>query len=233
MSFIQNHPGDAAGYVGLYSCANKWTLPDLIRFFNAIPPQAPSMARLLLANLYQIDREPVVAENVNNGIIAAYPNTPLEVKAEINNMLIDLYDKNDIRGAEALLANIKAQASLTTPMELWDAEEAVALHGGVSLDGVRDANTGSGIPKSSSLLQNYPNPFNPTTVISYRLKTAGHVMLRVYDVLGREVMTLVDAQQAAGPHSAQFNGQNLTSGVYLYRLTAPGIDQVKKMLMIK
>ncbi len=82
-------------------------------------------------------------------------------------------------------------------------------------------------------LRNYPNPFNPTTTISYNLKMGGHVTLRIYDILGREVMTLVDGQESAGLHSVQFNGQNLASGVYLYRLTAPGIEQVKKMILMK
>ncbi|MCL5021709.1 MAG: right-handed parallel beta-helix repeat-containing protein [Bacteroidetes bacterium] len=82
-------------------------------------------------------------------------------------------------------------------------------------------------------LANYPNPFNPTTAITYRLPVPGKVGLKVYDILGREVVTLVSEYQEAGVHKAYFNGQNLASGVYFYRLTAPGISQVKKMLMVK
>lgn len=85
----------------------------------------------------------------------------------------------------------------------------------------------------SGLSENYPNPFNPTTTITYRLPNSGNVELKVYDVLGREVATLVSGFQEAGVHTAYFNGQNLASGVYFYRLTAPGINQVKKMLMVK
>ena len=91
----------------------------------------------------------------------------------------------------------------------------------------------SGQQKTNGLAQNYPNPFNPTTVISYNLRTSGRVTLKVYDVLGREVMTLVDGYQDAGVHTAEFNGENLASGVYFYRLTAPGVNQINKMLMIK
>lgn len=98
-----------------------------------------------------------------------------------------------------------------------------------------NAEKGSGLKTDSAVagLVNYPNPFNPTTAISYRLPNSGRVELKVYDVLGREVITLVREYQEARVHTAYFNGENLASGVYFYRLTAPGISQVKKMLMVK
>ena len=82
-------------------------------------------------------------------------------------------------------------------------------------------------------MENYPNPFNPTTVITYQLPVNSHVTLKIYDVLGRKVETLVDEYQSAGSHSVQFNAQNLASGIYFYRLTAPGFTQIKKMLLQK
>ena len=98
-----------------------------------------------------------------------------------------------------------------------------------------NAEKGSGLKTDSAVagLVNYPNPFNPTTAISYRLPNSGRVELKVYDVLGREVITLVREYQEARVHTAYFNGENLASGVYFYRLTAQGISQVKKMLMVK
>ncbi|MCL5268044.1 MAG: T9SS type A sorting domain-containing protein [Bacteroidetes bacterium] len=87
--------------------------------------------------------------------------------------------------------------------------------------------------ENQTVLGNYPNPFNPATVISYGLNKGGHVTLRIYDVLGKVVATLVDGNENAGQHSVQFNGQNLASGIYLYRLTALGVDQVKKMILMK
>ncbi len=90
-----------------------------------------------------------------------------------------------------------------------------------------------GIPVSFALSQNYPNPFNPITVINYQLPTASNVTLRVYDVLGRTVVTLVTGKQEAGYYSVDFNGANLPSGVYFYRLTAQGANIVKKMLLEK
>ena len=89
------------------------------------------------------------------------------------------------------------------------------------------------VPSSFTLDQNYPNPFNPTTVISFQLKKAARVSLRVYDVLGREVATLVNEREDVGSHAVTFNGDNLSSGVYFYRLEAGSYIATKKMLLVK
>lgn len=90
-----------------------------------------------------------------------------------------------------------------------------------------------GVPKVFSLSQNYPNPFNPSTVISYELPVRNHVTLKVYDVLGREVATLVNLEQNAGSHSVAFNAGRLPSGVYFYRLSAGRFTAEKKMMVLK
>lgn len=84
-----------------------------------------------------------------------------------------------------------------------------------------------------SLLQNYPNPFNPTTNINYYLPEAAKVTLNIYDILGRHIKTLVSSEQSAGQHSAIFNANNLSSGIYFYRLTANSFIEVKQMLFMK
>lgn len=89
------------------------------------------------------------------------------------------------------------------------------------------------VPMSFVLSQNYPNPFNPTTVIDYQLPMTSHVSLIVYDVLGRRVETLVDRRQSPGAYSVTFNGANLASGVYFYRLRAGSVIETKKMLLLK
>ena len=88
------------------------------------------------------------------------------------------------------------------------------------------------------LSQNYPNPFNPTTKINFSIPTNGMVTLKIYDILGREVSTLVNAQSQAGTYIVDFNASELSSGVYFYRLYVNGNDgskffDVKKMLLIK
>jgi N-acetylneuraminic acid mutarotase len=88
-------------------------------------------------------------------------------------------------------------------------------------------------PSSYSLSQNYPNPFNPSTKISFSLPKAGSVKLVVYDILGKEVTTLVNDYRTAGTHSVEFNASNLASGVYLYRIEAGDFRDVKRMILIK
>ncbi len=90
------------------------------------------------------------------------------------------------------------------------------------------------VPTQYSLSQNYPNPFNPTTKIDYTLKAASKVTLAVYDVLGREVATLVNVYQPAGLHSVSFDASRLSSGIYIYTLkTSNGITITKKMVLMK
>ncbi|HEY9166542.1 MAG TPA: T9SS type A sorting domain-containing protein [Candidatus Kryptonia bacterium] len=89
-------------------------------------------------------------------------------------------------------------------------------------------------PSSYSLSQNYPNPFNPSTKIDFTLKSNTKVTLKVYDILGREVTTLVNGRLTAGEHSATFNASNLASGVYIYSLvTSDGFKITKKMILMK
>jgi trimeric autotransporter adhesin len=100
----------------------------------------------------------------------------------------------------------------------------------------------AGVPRTFALSQNYPNPFNPTTIISYQLPINSEVRLVIYDMLGRELQTLVNTRQNAGRYSVQWsiNNNQLSSGVYFYRLSAGGATngaqnfvQTKKMLLVK
>ncbi len=94
-------------------------------------------------------------------------------------------------------------------------------------------NQNSKVASSFTLEQNYPNPFNPTTIISYQLPTNSLVILKVYDVLGREVKTLVNEHENAGLHAATFDATNLPSGVYLYHIQAGSFSSMKKMILVK
>lgn len=89
------------------------------------------------------------------------------------------------------------------------------------------------IPADFVLSQNYPNPCNPSTIISYDLPVNAQVTLKVFDVLGREIQTLVNELQSAGNHSVTFNASNLPSGVYFYRLQAGTFSQTMKLLLLK
>ncbi len=87
--------------------------------------------------------------------------------------------------------------------------------------------------KKFSLHQNYPNPFNPKTKINYQLAITNYVKLKVYNVLGKEVATLVNQKQNAGSYSVEFNGTNYPSGIYYYKLESGNFSEVRKMILLK
>ena len=89
------------------------------------------------------------------------------------------------------------------------------------------------IPLEYSLSQNYPNPFNPSTTINYAISSKQLVQLKVYDILGSEVATLVNQEQSAGSYKIDFNASRLASGVYFYRLQAGSFVETKKMVILK
>lgn len=94
-------------------------------------------------------------------------------------------------------------------------------------------NEKNSIPDNYELAQNYPNPFNPSTVIKYSLPSESKVIVKIYDVLGKEVAELVNNVQAAGVHAVNFNATKLTSGIYFYSISAGNFRQVKKMILMK
>ncbi len=90
-----------------------------------------------------------------------------------------------------------------------------------------------GTPADYFLAQNYPNPFNPSTSIKYGVKEAGFVILKVYNILGAEVANLVNEYKSAGSYEADFSASKLSSGVYIYRLSANNFVQTRKMILEK
>jgi hypothetical protein len=88
-------------------------------------------------------------------------------------------------------------------------------------------------PNYFELAQNYPNPFNPSTTISFRLPADGNVILKVYDILGSEVASLINRNMISGWHKISFNASDLKSGVYLYRIQSGKYSQSKKMVVLK
>jgi hypothetical protein len=100
-------------------------------------------------------------------------------------------------------------------------------------DGTTGINNNSVTPNGYTLNQNYPNPFNPTTIISYQIQQSGLVTLKLYNILGKEVATLVNENQNAGQYNYTLKGGNLASGVYFYRLQAGSFVSTKKMTLLK
>lgn len=88
-------------------------------------------------------------------------------------------------------------------------------------------------PDNFSLFQNFPNPFNPSTTIRYQIANESKVEIRIYDMLGSEVLTLLNENKQAGTYEVQLNAENLSSGTYVYRITADGFVESKKMILMK
>lgn len=108
--------------------------------------------------------------------------------------------------------------------------EGTSYNGSMTTTGVKQINE---LPEDYTLKQNYPNPFNPTTNIQYSIPEQSFVELKVYDILGNEVATLVNEQQQAGVYRADFTADNLPSGMYFARMTANVYTQVVKMTLLK
>ncbi|MBV6478798.1 MAG: hypothetical protein HGGPFJEG_01555 [Ignavibacteria bacterium] len=131
---------------------------------------------------------------------------------------------------------------LKTKIFTFDGKNNVEITNSVSTktDGVignKGNESITSVPTEYALAQNYPNPFNPSTTINYELPESGQVTLRIYDLLGKEVATLVNEKLEAGRYSVTFNGSSvsggLASGMYFYKITAGNYTAVKKMVLIK
>ncbi len=125
---------------------------------------------------------------------------------------------------------------------MWVRATAATINGLVYYRPLSEMITGiqevSGTAAEFSLEQNFPNPFNPATIIRYSLVESGSTSLKVYTSLGKEIMTLVNQKQNAGSFEITFDGANLPSGVYYYKLTIEGnkgiqYTSVKKMILMK
>ncbi|MBX2992069.1 MAG: T9SS type A sorting domain-containing protein [Bacteroidetes bacterium] len=108
-----------------------------------------------------------------------------------------------------------------------------AIINGMQYGTIVHAGEHSVIPRGFHLHQNFPNPFNPGTEIRYQMPEVRHVTLKVFDVLGREVATLVNEVKPPGEYSVQFDGSNLSSGVYFYRLQTESFEETKKLLLAR
>jgi hypothetical protein len=111
------------------------------------------------------------------------------------------------------------------------AEINILVEGDIS--SINENFDGSNLPGAFLLKQNYPNPFNPTTIIKFSVPRTQHVTLKVFDLLGREVATLMDEKKSAGIYRAEFNASFLPSGIYMYRIQAGTYSSTKKMILLR
>lgn len=105
------------------------------------------------------------------------------------------------------------------------------INAGGSATGIMDNRSIS--PSDFKLYQNYPNPFNPGTIINYQLPMNNFVSLKIYNIVGQEIATLVNENQSAGSYKVNFDGKDLPSGIYFCRIQAGNYSAVKKMILLK
>lgn len=118
----------------------------------------------------------------------------------------------------------------------WETQKAAeydGIHTALTTGVIVGVEENDNLAAKYELSQNYPNPFNPTTMIKYSIPEASNVMLKVYDVLGKEVATLVNGYKQADSYEVNFNASNLSSGVYIYKLETGNFSMTKKMLLLK
>jgi hypothetical protein len=181
-----------------------------------------------------------------------YNSTALKIRNVITtNLTKDFAVESNIQDGSVLIAMASAEALAAGGQILTVEAEVLQSSGNISVQ-LQDVSlnetkvnsvtsvggTVSDIPTTYDLLQNYPNPFNPSTTIEYQLPQNAFVDLKVYDITGREVTTLVATAQNAGRYTITWNavdakGYKVASGVYLYRLSAGNFSQIKKMMLLK
>jgi hypothetical protein len=115
----------------------------------------------------------------------------------------------------------------------WCGTQTGQIYHYTSSDPVGIQNINNQVPNNYSLSQNYPNPFNPTTTINFSIPNSSNVSLKIYDILGNQVMTVVNEFKQAGNYSVNFDASRLSSGVYFYTITAGSFKDTKKMMLTK
>ncbi len=182
----------------------------------------PSVEYLPIATL-KADPNKVIAMGVEVGTLLETPE----------NMTGDLPEGTDVQKHRAAAVGIMASHNISITEDGYKLIHAAIdwITGG---GGTPVGKFASQKSDQFSLSQNFPNPFNPTTFIHFTLQQSQKISLKVYDISGREVASLIDAQdRAAGSHTITFNASNLTSGIYMYQLETESHSETKRMLLVK
>jgi hypothetical protein len=199
-----------------------------------------SLLKTNMAPLVQID-------NAGQSLRFTYsPQSGLPLITEPSGLLASIYFTIDVSAAEQTVAIDSVNELLYSgPPDLWvrvEFADSSGLNlflpqvsgGEVTILSPLDAEDGfAGLPRVLNLNQNYPNPFNPTTTIAFSLPERAHATLRVYNILGQEVVTLVDEVLSPGEHEIRWDASDRASGVYFYRLTFKDKAPTKKMALLK
>ncbi len=238
ISYLEKNPDDQRAYVELYSCYTNETASEITRFFEKAAKKDKEQD-LLLGYIYLKQGKIKPAKNINEAVLSSSKNNRVTTLASLNNFYISLYYENDESTATAILERLKREKNETIEHEISFAEYALKTYVPVEFKAAEIQpkelveQTTPPIPEKLLLYDNFPNPFNPSTTIRYQIPQDGHISLKVYDMLGREVAHLVNEVKRAGEYTASFDGSKLSSGVYIYKLVGNNVNLSKKMILMK
>ncbi|NWG28045.1 MAG: TIGR03790 family protein [Ignavibacteriaceae bacterium] len=200
--------------------------PNLENFDWSMPPPVPELGFDARFNYGEI----IKVVSIDSGIV------DLEINVESNAYPITLaWELNPENGIEYSFIGDSGLGKISK-INIIDGQTKFNKNaqGSIQLFGkVSDSFTLNQVPNKFELYQNYPNPFNPVTTIKYDIIKSKDVKLAVYDILGREVATLVNEQQQPGSYEVKFDASNVSSGIYFYQLKAGDFIDTKKMILIK
>ena len=224
----------------LVSIANEYDRSDMLNYFEELlnnrADLKESLLKLLAAmHLHRGNYDETL--NLYDEIIMEYGEGYEGVSARLDKFFAVINYGKNITGAANLLLEI--ESIKITDEELLIRKEFAnyLLNGTIKLNkGTESINNGTnnnGLPKEFALFDNYPNPFNPTTTIEYSIPEASFVELKIYDILGGEVASLVKENKPSGKHSVKFSASNLPSGIYFYRIVSGNFTATKKLILLK
>ena len=231
----------------LFKLFRAYSRTDLLNYFGSFSStnkHYPLISKLIADNNLQTGQFNQAMSTYNN-LIKTYPNDYYGITARFQKLFAYVNIKNDITNAQQMLTQIKT-LNLTDPLwtlQIQQAESMLASSGYNSSNnsetivpagypGGNNSNSETSVPAGYAVM-NYPNPFNPSTIISYQLPANELVTIKVFDVLGREVRTLVNDYKTQGTYTVSFDASRLASGIYFYQLRAGNFISIKKMLLLK
>ncbi|MCE1187868.1 MAG: T9SS type A sorting domain-containing protein [Ignavibacteria bacterium] len=190
-----------------------------------------AFASVVLAGNNEVHFRVELVEAVSGKVLEAFDNVTynsLNVQ-QYNNIAYEV--QNELSGSKEVFLRLRTQSTINGELNISDkyASQSVLPKAAAK----RVVMGGKDKVTNYALEQNYPNPFNPTTTINYQIPKSGHVILKIYDMLGREVETLVNGQMTAGRYSVVFNAAHLASGVYVYELRCGEFSSSRKLLLMK
>lgn len=210
------------------------SLPPTMPWLDSVPPLAPvNLSATIATNSVTLQwQKPAKAldDDTAQYFVIYRVQSPDTINTDKVKQILVITKNDTTRFVDNAVVNGQSYTYAVTSIDKLDNESETYASINLTVTGVKDVVVA---PQVFALAQNYPNPFNPTTTFTFTLPGANQTTLTVYDLLGREVATIVDEMLGAGTHTYQFSGANLASGVYLYHLVSGTFVETKRMILQK